>query len=351
MPIHLKAVSRPIINDKTCKYDKTTQHYFFILDAYALSFLWTIIKNKPMSLYDLQKTKFYFPQSRASSTIPFGNNEAYSKVAMIEHPEPQSYHYSFIKKIIKRLETKQLVTTAKDTSGDRIRNIVSPTFKGIIYFLQNESPFDDGLWKQILKSIENHKATLAFFLDSLVFFKNLIGPQALFWETMYDTIWEFYELRKVRFTINHLNMSFEGYLENQNRFLNKRLQYMDSNSHKNPQIEDCLEKEEATLYRNAYIAYLAMNDINILSEAKKETPIFYADLLISELELAEFEKREVGSKFLFDGERPKEFFPKYCDLQSFFVGMFIRNLLWGPMKEDSGLEVKNTRDYEIKELD
>jgi hypothetical protein len=70
MPIHMNERSIPIVDDKSSKDG-------FLMDAYELSFLWTIVKHKPMSLYDLSKEKFYFPDSRAESTIPEGNWDAY----------------------------------------------------------------------------------------------------------------------------------------------------------------------------------------------------------------------------------------------------------------------------------
>ena len=338
MGLYAEAHSKPIIIDETCK------NGIFAVDAYELSFLWTIVKSKPMSLYELKKQEFYFPKNRAATTRPMGNLDTYE--ARME--EPETHLYPYVKEVVKRLEGKGLVSTSLKP-GPRSRRIVSPTFKGIIYFLQNEPPTG----KEVAKLFENHRAVMSPLME----FINSVGGYIdveQWWKALKETVWEFYELRKVRISIKHLDMTFEGYLENPIRFLAKRLQYMNSNFQKDPKMLSYLEKEEAREYRNAYIAYLALNDVEILSVAKKWNLKEYSPILFSEVELAQFEKREKGSNFLFDGERPKEFFkPKYCSLESIFVGMFIRNLLWGPIKEEQADVNKNekTQDYKVEEID
>ena len=256
MTVYLKAYSAPIVFDETCK------NKLFVMDPYELSFLWTIVKNKPMSHYDLSKQKFSFPKSRATSTIPIGDIDAY----MSKSDEAKTKHLPYVRKVVKRLEKKGLVTTSMDRSGARNRRIVSPTFKGIVYFLQNEPPTR----RQVGKMLDNHQAVMPFLFKFLGSFASNHMDSNQWYDAFLDTIWEFYNLIKVKFSIKHLKMTFEGYLEDPKRYSEKRLLYKDANFQKNPSISAYLEKNEALEFRNAYIAYLAMNDIDILRFAERE---------------------------------------------------------------------------------
>jgi hypothetical protein len=343
MPVTTKVYSKPIVNDKKLKDG------LFTLNAYDLAILWTIVKNKPMSFYELKKQNFYFPKSRGMATIPRGSLEEY--VSKID--EPQTFLYPFIPRVVKRLRNKGLVSTIKDTSGPRTKRIVSPTFKGIIYFLQNENPFEKETWKQIKKSLSNHPQAFLNHLELLGPIGKIVEPNAFF-NALMETVWEFYGLRKVRVSIKQLDMVFEGYIEDPIRIFVKRMQYFDSNCQKNLELFDYLSKIEAIEGRNAYIGYLAMNDIEFLSVTENFDPKNYANILFSEIELAQFENREPGNgDFLFDGERPLEFFPKYSSLESCFLGMLVRNLLWGSISQEEQRESYNTetrRNFQVEEI-
>jgi hypothetical protein len=342
MSVHLEVHSVPIIIDKTCKNGK------FIMDPYELGFLWVIVNNKAMSYYELSHEEVTFPKSRAMSTITVGNTEAY----LSKMKESKTRHYPFVRKVVKRLEEKGLVSVKKDSSGDRSKRIVSPTFKGMIYYLQNESPNEEQSWKQIKKSLGNHKEVMSPLLDSKAPIEDYINDP-LFFNAFYKTVWEFKRLRKVRVTIRHLGMTFEGYMEDPASTFAYRIQYLNRGFQKNLNLFDYLSKSEGVEAKNAYISYLAMNDIELLSLSKKNLR-HYNFLLISERELAQFEKRQAcDDNFLFDGERPKEFFPKYCSLQFFFVGMWFRNLGWGPISKEGQkecVETENISDYQFEEI-
>jgi hypothetical protein len=249
-----------------------------------------------------------------------------------------TYLYPFIQKVVKRLEQKGLVSTRKDTSGARNKRIVSPTFKGIIYFLQNQKPTSfvlDELFK-------NHESIMPFsskpeFLEG-----------SIAWNAFMETVWEFYCIRRAKFSIKHLNLTFEAYLEANKRINERRLQYMNPSFHQNLEVLSALEKNEMSELKNAYIACLALGDIELLSYATKGVKVF-APILISEREMAHFEKREIGINSIFEGERLKDLFPKYSSLQSLFLGMFVRNLLWGPLA-GSGAKNSEVSDYEVKEI-
>jgi hypothetical protein len=353
----LKARSIPIVVDKASKDG-------FIMNVYELSFLWKIIENKPMSLYALSREEFYFPESRGESTIPEGNLDAYSS-GIGKPRKPHKYLYPFIQKVVNRLVSKGLVETSIESSGVRNKRIVSPTFKGIVYFLQNERT-----WKEKLdKLMDYHNVLVPFSIEALgSLFKHIDGSQ--FWNTFDKTIYEFRGLRKAKFSIKHLKMNFEGYLESPTMVFIKKTQLIDSDFKRDARIFDYLIKPEAKEYRNAYIAYLALHDIEILNVAaiqdlKKLSPVLFA-----ENELALFEKREPRSNFIFNGERLKEFFSKgknlvlierdkkkvlVLSLQSFFWGMFVRNLLWKEEKPDiSDVDANNVekiRDYTVEEID
>jgi hypothetical protein len=68
------------------------------------------------------------------------------------------------------------------------------------------------------------------------------------------------------------------------------------------------------------------------STEKRELDATFSKLK-SETELAYFENREFSfSNSLFTGGRIKEFLSKYFEVEYFFTGMFVNNLLWDRKK-------------------
>lgn len=61
-------------------------------------------------------------------------------------------------------------------------------------------------------------------------------------------------------------------------------------------------------------------------------------------------KRKVSSDPLFKGERLKEFFPKYANIEYFFTGMFVENLLWNEkvVKKASEEPKPKISDFEVE---
>ena len=78
--------------------------------------------------------------------------------------------------------------------------------------------------------------------------------------------------------------------------------------------------------RNAYIAYLAREDI--LAYLMGKLRLDSLEDWWSEKELARMENREIQEKPLFLNQRLHEIFPRFASMEFLFTGMLMDTLLW-----------------------
>jgi len=293
------------------------------MEESEIRILWALCEKGPKSIYNLkEKTKFflqgYWPK-RVWINLPDTTAEEAKRMLKDLH-EPTTYHRSSIYRIVRGLSNKNLAETSRDTSGPRIKTVVKPTFEGLILYLQN--PFE----KQKLKNIWTHYSKMIPFSDKWNSMVTLLGEERCF-ETLEQTVKDFVDIRRVKFLIRPLKMTFEGFLESP-KILFASIEEEDFVLERDEVVTTYLKGKTARILRNAYVAYLAVNDIRKLCWKSKEELEKLLSKLESEKELAYFEKRQVGSNPLFKEGRIKEFLPRYSGIEWFLTGMFVKNLLW-----------------------
>ena len=96
-----------------------------------------------------------------------------------------------------------------------------------------------------------------------------------------------------------------------------------------------LQKDEAVLLREAYVAYLVANDFKRLGNMNEAEIITKIPTLKSVTEMANLEKNTHESMNLFTEKGFSRFFPKYDSIEWYFTGMFVFNMLWEkkPLKD------------------
>lgn len=307
------------------------------IDEFELSILWTLNKNGPKSVYRLQKMEYSLPK-RVHKPQLADCPEEHDLLKKTEMPI--TYHYSFVHKIVRRLEKKKLVGTRSDTFKSRNRIIVEPTFSGLMLYLQNSD--DKKRFDYALK----HYPKLIPISEQWKSMTNVLG-EAKCMRALEQTVDDFIEIQVLRFRVSPLKIDFQGYLESPPEIMRENLEDCEILMERDEKVAKYLETKEGSLLKNSYIAYLIVNDIKTLSRKSREQIGRLLPTLESEKELAYFEKREVGYYPLFKGGRLKEFLPDYANMDYFFIGMFVRNLLW-TKKAVPKQEAKEEYDYEIE---
>jgi DNA-binding MarR family transcriptional regulator len=302
------------------------------IDETELNIIWLLGKKGDESIYDLKKTKYDLPKYLPNDVHTFNSQE------WKERSKKQiTYHYPSVLQTVKKLAQKGLVTTLKDSSGDRTKRMVRLTFQGLILYLRNTD------YKQkFVHAIEHYRSFIPFaeHWESMV--KQLGEEETV--EALESTLKNF-QVHNVRFRVKPLGMEFEGFLEG------VRLPPIGDGEeefifHRNQGVADYLRNEDARMLRDTYIAYLALNDIKRLRWTEKRQLDASLTDLESERELAYFESRQVSSSSLFRGGRIKEFLPKYSRIEYFFTGMFVNNLLWNKRKVERHNEYTDEFDVE-----
>jgi hypothetical protein len=289
---------------------------FLIVDKYEASVLWTVIKKESMSIYDLEKETFYVPEGHSEDTFVGGNQEAY----LDEIGKPLGKQYASLHRILTRLAKKGLITLTKDTNGPRIKKIVAPTFIAIVFFLQNS---DMKEFEANINLIRNKHEESVPFLQQWEKIKALVkNSRGILKQTIYD----FHSIQKVKFIILNPKLTFEGFLESPEIFLN----FLKANesgiyNRKNDKVFEFLKGSDLVDLKNAYLAFIALKDIELLSRIQSQKlDIIYPDLLSEQ----EFKLFEGEDKSLLRGDSLRVIFPKYATLEYFFTGLLFRNLLW-----------------------
>jgi len=156
-------------------------------------------------------------------------------------------------------------------------------------------------------------------------------------ETFEKTVKDF-RLWKAEFRIRRLDLKYDSF----------EVQTSENEYRRDERASEYLASPELTTLRNCYIAFLALHDLHLLSGESTEEANKIVSSLASERELSYFEKRNVGFNCLFDGERLKEFFPKYAGIECVFTGMFVKDLLWNEKIIKKEKEEAKTPDYEVE---
>lgn len=286
-----------------------------------LNILWYLCKNGPRNAYELDKAGYYLPEDILASERVWGP-ERHDLEQRIK--KKIRYHRPFIVKILRRLQKKGLVEIVEDSQRDRIRKIAEPSFSGLIVYLQNSTD------KQSFCIVCKHFPKSIPFSEKWNWLTEKIGKQKCM-KALEQTLKEFTDIQTVCFTIRQLKMQFEGFLEGPRMLINSPKDG-EMVREKDLDVQRNLGDNEAVILRNSYIASLAMNDIEKLSGKNMDEVESLVQTLDSEKELACFEKRQAGVNSLFEGNRLKEYLPKYAKIEYFFTGKFVENLLWHEKK-------------------
>jgi len=312
------------------------------MDETEINVLWTLCKQGRKSIYDLQvKTKFSLKESDPScveSRVPDMTAKE-AKAKLVELQNPKSYQRTSIYKIVKKLLAKNLVKLSKDTSGSRTKTIVEPTFQGFILYLQN--PLEEGKLEKVLE----HYSYVFPFSNKWESMVTVLGKEKCL-QALERTIKDFVEIRRARFLLRPLK-KFEGFLESP-KMMDREVPHAEVTREKDSDVSHFLNSKDGTLLKKSYIAYLIVHDIDRLSGESKEQAERIISKLESEKELTYLEGRRTDANLLFNGSKLKEFLPEHTDLEHFFTGMFVKNLLWNEKIVEKKKEEPKTPDYEVE---
>jgi hypothetical protein len=294
------------------------------IDECELCILWTLGEKGKKSIYDLgYKEKYYLPKQVKS----FVSTEIPAKKAGGREP----YQYPFVSKTVRQLAKKNLVRITKDSTGDRIKKMVTLTFSGLSLYLRGS---DD---KNRFKNAINNHPDLIVCARQWHTMREQIGENRCL-EALEKTINCCINVLKAKFYIRLPKLEFDGYLNQHYPSYREREVLLE----RDMKTSEYLKTKEALVLRNSYISYLAVHDMFELSKKNAGQVKKLLQTLESEKELAYFEKRKTNQTSLFKGERLKEFFPKYASIEYFFTGMFVETLLWNekPAEKESRFCVK-----------
>jgi hypothetical protein len=108
---------------------------------------------------------------------------------------------------------------------------------------------------------------------------------------------------------------------------------------KDTMVESFLKKAEAIPLKEAYYCYLLNEDIYRLGRvAEKEFEIAINGLK-SVREISSFEGKKIKPYQLFSNEGLAQFFPKNSNIDLFYTGLFINNLLWSIKSDDYDFQI------------
>jgi hypothetical protein len=303
----------------------------WIFGECEISILWALAREGQLAVYDLFRVRGK-PRRFILPTL----SELREAVETIGKEKPRSsvsYFYPFILKTVRNLEKQMLVHTSRDTSGIRSKRIVALHLLGLLLYLRGSNdegkfvnavkkngrllPFS-GVWDLLNEKLgsEHVKSALGLAVDS------------------------FTGLSLAKFIIRPLNLEFDGLIT--------RRWISEGHNNRVEKAVEFLKHKEALELLNSYIAYLAVHDIQKLMEEKKKMADVVPDNLESERELAYFERRDTDSRQLFKEGRIKQFFPKYAQVDFFFTGMLVENLIWHTPTNEAESKLKQETTYEAK---
>lgn len=271
-----------------------------------ISVLWKLAMEDFHTCYSLHKGRYDFPLEISRRINASGKLERRAK-----------YDHSYIREIVKSLESKKLVKTVKDPSESRMRVRVDLTFAGLLLYLRRSAD------KHRFKNAINHHSQLLPLSENWASLSENLGNEKVI-DALNRAVENCYGLSKAKFRIRTLELEFEGFLRNEHLWKMEK----ETVKEKDMAVWKFLQNNEGTVLRNSYIAYLAVHNILQLSKRSRREAEKLLSTLKSERELAHLENREINARPLFRDDRLKEFFPKYADMKFFFTGMFVEKLLW-----------------------
>jgi len=286
--------------------------------------IWTLGEEGAESVYSIANKTRLFPETNAE--LPPDSRD------WKKHQNGVSYDYHFVHSKVKELGKKGLIKIGSSASQEPK---VGLTFLGLVFYLQNLRDIREGFSEKLKNSLNHYKTLVPLFAhwESL---ESRFGTEKCT-ETFEKTVKDF-RLWKAEFRIRRLDLKYDSF----------EVQTSENEYRRDERASEYLASPELTTLRNCYIAFLALHDLHLLSGESTEEANKIVSSLASERELSYFEKRNVGFNCLFDGERLKEFFPKYAGIECVFTGMFVKDLLWNEKIIKKEKEEAKTPDYEVE---
>lgn len=162
-----------------------------------------------------------------------------------------------------------------------------------------------------------------------------IGKECL--DRLELTVNNFYVGEKTAFSIEPLGLGIETYPN----YSGELFDGVFFPSRVRPLVMSYLQSEEALLLREAYVAYLITEDFQKLGNVNETDIKIKLPKLKSVNELASLEKNVNGNVSLFSEKGLLRFSHTYENIEYYFTGMFVFNLLW---------EKKPVNDYYYDEV-
>lgn len=298
--------------------------------------LWTLGEEGPMSIYALASGHKLLRDPRHPPDTKF---RCLPEIYQILTPTPniwekkvgreQTYDYHFVHTKVMELMEKELIRT-QNLSRQEAARVMELTFLGLMFYLQN------------LKDPDPRKSSDEKRKHAIDFHPKLI-PLLKQWNSLTKdleeerckrafakTVKEFVDIQNVELRVPSASLVFDGFLKRNTPTNSAEVETKVMRERDN-EVARCLEKKEMSTLRDCYIAYLAVKDIYQLSEETAENVRFFEGLE-SEKELAYLEGRNINADSLFNGNRLREFLPKYAGTEYFFTGILVENLLWNKEK-------------------
>jgi hypothetical protein len=105
------------------------------------------------------------------------------------------------------------------------------------------------------------------------------------------------------------------------------------NFEKDPMVENILKKDKAIQLREAYYSYLLSTDILKLGSITEKKFEETTGKLKSLEEMRNFEGKKVDPYELLSNEGLNRYYPRHDNIDYFYTGFFINNLLWSKRKD------------------
>jgi hypothetical protein len=295
-------------------------YWNYQIDECMLNLIWTLARKGPLSIYQLGKEKttygkksgswklrkYYVPDVASMKLQPANKDRTGEEV---------TYPYSVVHRKVKELENKFLVEDTK--RGLRNSRIIELTFLGLLLYLVGSMDKDK------FKNAVIHNRCLLPFSGLWDQMNEAIGKERVA-EALDQAVKDCSNLRLALFKVRSIGLEFKALLR-EDLILKKeplRAGYV-----RDPSAVRLVQKEEAQILKNSYLAYLAVHEmLKLAGKHKKEAEELLPHMTFAK-ELAFIEKRKsIESSILTD--RFKEYFTIYVHPAFFLTGMFVNNLLW-----------------------
>jgi len=261
---------------------------------------------------ELNKTKLNILRFLAES----GSHSTYDVAKKLTHKYPHVYSS------VKNLEEQRFIKSEKDPSSSRRRKLLKLQMTGMIVFIVHWKDHRAEFIDSMEKSIHAHEELFPFSRQWSEI-GGIVGNNAAV-KKLAPIAWDLCDAREVTVEVDEPKLKFDAWV---GRFVGRmffRNEVTFEGKERDKNFADFLGEHDEL--RNAYIAYLAVEDI--LDLDRRVLRIEHPKEFRSEKELAFFEKRDVGDNLLSREGRLKEIFPKYTSLKYAFTGRFMYELMW-----------------------